>query len=60
MKKKWLKCWGRAKASYGLLENFRKRHETMFNELCGEAGDDCEQTVADWASNIKVFVLKET
>jgi hypothetical protein len=40
------------KASSGLLESFRKRHQIVFNEVCGESGDVCGETVADWVARL--------
>jgi len=35
-----------SQASNARLESFRKRHQIVFIELCGEAGDVCEETTA--------------
>jgi hypothetical protein len=40
------------KASNGWLESFRKRHQTVFNEVRGESGDVCGETVADWVAKL--------
>jgi hypothetical protein len=40
------------KASNGWLESFRKRHQIVFNEVCGESGDVCGETVADWVAKL--------
>lgn len=31
-----------------MTTNFRKRHEIMFNEVCGAADDVFEENVVDW------------
>jgi hypothetical protein len=40
------------KASNGWLESFRKRHQIVFNAVCGESGDVCGETVADWVAKL--------
>jgi hypothetical protein len=40
------------KASNEWLESFRKRHQIVFNEVCGESGDVCGETVADWVAKL--------
>lgn len=31
-----------------MITNFQKEYETVFNEVCVEAGDVLEENVADW------------
>jgi hypothetical protein len=40
------------KALNGWLESFRKRHQIVFNEVCGESEDVCGETVADWVAKL--------
>jgi hypothetical protein len=40
------------KASDRWLESFRKRHQIVFNEVCGESGDVCGETVVDWVAKL--------
>jgi hypothetical protein len=35
------------KASSGWLESYRRRRSTVFNSVCGESVDVCEETVAE-------------
>ena len=35
------------KASNGWLESFRKRHQIVFNELCGESSDVISETIEE-------------
>jgi hypothetical protein len=44
------------KASNGWLESFRKRHQIMFNKVCGESGDVCGETVADWVTKLPSII----
>jgi hypothetical protein len=34
------------------LENVTNRCELVFNEVCGEAADGCEETVAEWVAKL--------
>ena len=40
--------------------SFIKRHQTVFNELCGEAGDVCDETVAHCLATLSVTVYNRT
>ena len=40
------------RVSYKWLETFRKRHLLVFNKVFGEAGNVCEETVADRVTNL--------
>jgi hypothetical protein len=46
-------------APYG---SFRKRHEIMFYEICGEAGDVCKKkkAIADWFAKHQIPLLNRT
>jgi len=50
------KC--KLRASNGWLQSLRKRHQIHFNEVCGEAGNICEKTVADWFALRLVYSLE--
>ncbi|GBN33526.1 hypothetical protein AVEN_78658-1 [Araneus ventricosus] len=39
----------------GWLESFRKRHEISFKAVCGEAGDDLDETVNMWIKKIEGY-----
>ena len=45
--KRGLKCWRNVNLERLMsgLESFRKRHEIMFNDGCGEAVNVCEENV---------------
>ena len=43
------------KASNGWLESFRKRHQIVFNEVCGESNDVSEETIAEWKSKLSTI-----
>jgi len=32
--------------------SFKKAHQIVFNEVCGEGGDVYEETVADWFARL--------
>jgi hypothetical protein len=34
------------------LESFRRRHSVVFNSVCGESADVCEETVAEWREKL--------
>lgn len=43
------------KASNGWLESFRKRHNIIFNKVCGEANDVNVATVNEWKDKLKTI-----
>lgn len=40
--------------------SFKKAHQIVFNEICGEGGDVYEETVADWFAKLKYLYHTET
>ena len=34
------------------LESFRKRHQIVFNELCGESSDVNSETIEEWIAKL--------
>jgi hypothetical protein len=44
------------KASNGWLENFRKRHQIVFNELCGESSDVNSETIDEWVAKLPSII----
>ena len=44
------------KASNGWLESFRKRHQVVFNELCGESSDVNSETVEEWVAKLPSII----
>jgi hypothetical protein len=40
--------------------SFKKAHEIVFSEVCGEGGDVYEETVADWFAILKYLYHTET
>ena len=44
------------KASNGWLESFRKRHQIVFNELCGESSDVNSETIEEWIAKLPSII----
>jgi hypothetical protein len=44
------------KASNGWLESFRKRHQIVFNELCGESSDVNSETIEEWVAKLPFII----
>ena len=43
-------------ASNGWLESFRKRHQIVFNELCGESSDVNSETTEEWIAKLPSII----
>jgi len=59
--KKWLKCWGGVNLGHlmgGRSASFINRHQIVSKEVCGAAGDACEETVVEWFDRHQVTCLK--
>ena len=44
------------KPSNGWLESFRKRHQTVFNELCGESSYVSSETTEEWVAKLPSII----
>jgi hypothetical protein len=44
------------KASNGWLGSFRKRHQIVFNELCGESSDVNSETIEEWVAKLPSII----
>jgi hypothetical protein len=38
------------------LESFRKRHQIIFNELCGESSDVNSETIEEWVAKLPSII----
>jgi hypothetical protein len=50
--KEVVKNLGDFTASNGWLESFRKRHQIVFNHVCGESGNISEETIANMVAKL--------
>jgi hypothetical protein len=44
------------KASNGWMESFRRRHQMVFNELCGESSDANSETIEEWVAKLPSII----
>ena len=58
MLKRILKDWGRLNSKHLTdgKESFRKRHQIVFNELCGESSDVNSETVEEWVAKLPSII----
>ena len=57
MLKRSLKNWGRLNSKH-LTDGWslRKRHQIVFNELCGESSDVNSQTIEEWVAKLPSII----